>query len=86
MLIKTKIALSLAMVLGLASVATAAPKHPVHRHQTAVERQVPAAALQSFGSAAVHPVQTMRSDTSGMQLGQEPDYMYIQDKDSRHSD
>lgn len=52
MLNKTKIALSLAIVLGAASGATAATKHPVHRHQTVAERQVPAAALRSFGSAA----------------------------------
>jgi hypothetical protein len=44
MLTKSKIALALALVLGTASVAMAAPKHVVHR-------QVPAAAYQAFGQA-----------------------------------
>jgi hypothetical protein len=47
---KTKIALSLALVLGTASGAMATTKHPVHRHRTAVARQVPAGAYQAFGS------------------------------------
>ena len=47
----TKIALSLALALSMASAATAATKHPVHRHQTTIERQIPASALLSFGSA-----------------------------------
>src|SRR5215467_12005212 len=50
MLTNLKIALAVALVLATASAALAAPKHPV-RHQTAVERQVPASALLSFGSA-----------------------------------
>ncbi|HEY7300940.1 MAG TPA: hypothetical protein VH684_23860 [Xanthobacteraceae bacterium] len=48
MLTNSKIALSLALVLG-ASAAVAAPKHAV-RHHTAIQRQVPAAAYLSFGS------------------------------------
>jgi hypothetical protein len=72
MLTKSKIALSLALVLGTATAATAAPKHPVHRQQAAVERQVPSAAYQSFGSAH-------RSTWS------EPLYMHIQTDDFRRS-
>jgi hypothetical protein len=48
----SKIALSLALVIATASGAMAAGKHPVRGHGPAVARQVPAAALQSFGSAA----------------------------------
>ena len=44
MLMKSKIALGLALVLGTASAAMAAPKHVVHR-------QVPAAAYQAYGQA-----------------------------------
>ena len=44
MLTKSKIALALALMLGSATVAMAAPKHTVHR-------QVPAAAYQAFGQA-----------------------------------
>ena len=50
MLTNSKIALSVALVLATASAAVAAPKHAV-RHQTAVERQVPASAWLSYGSA-----------------------------------
>jgi hypothetical protein len=71
MLTKSKIALSLAIVLGTASVAMAAPKHPVHRQQTTVERQVPASAYLSYGSA--------RGKVS------EPAYMRIQDQDLKNS-
>jgi hypothetical protein len=73
MLTKSKIALSLALVLGTASAAMATPKHPVHRHQTAVVHQVPAAAYQSFGSAR------------GTGRAQEPLYMHIQDEDLKNS-
>lgn len=83
MLTKSKITLALALVLGMASAATAATKHPVSHHQTRVERQIPAAAYRSFGSVAR---QGMRSDTPAVRLGQEPTYMYIQDQDARHSD
>jgi hypothetical protein len=69
MLTKSKIALSLMLVLGTASVATAATKHPVRHQRTAVERQVPASAYQSYGSAG----------------GREPEYMRIQDRDLRES-
>jgi hypothetical protein len=44
MLMKSKVGLALALVLGTASVAVAAPKHMVHR-------QVPAAAYQAYGQA-----------------------------------
>ena len=66
MLTHSKIALAVALVLATASVAVAAPKHAV-RHQTAVERQVPASALLSLGS--------VRSTGSVNQ----PLYMTIQD-------
>jgi hypothetical protein len=67
MLTKSKIALSLAIVFGAASAAMATPKHSVHHHGMAVQRQAPAAAYQSFDYAA--------SRVS------EPDYMRIQDQD-----
>jgi|HubBroStandDraft_5_1064220.scaffolds.fasta_scaffold1617342_2 hypothetical protein len=73
MLTKSNIALSIALVLGTASAAMAAPKHPVHRQQTAVVHQVPAAAYQSFGSAR------------GTGRVQEPLYMHIQDEDLKNS-
>jgi hypothetical protein len=44
MLTNSKIALAVALILATASAAVAAPKHAV-RHQTAVERQVPANVL-----------------------------------------
>jgi|HubBroStandDraft_6_1064221.scaffolds.fasta_scaffold3494431_1 hypothetical protein len=69
MLTKSKIALSLALVLGTASGAMAATKHPVHHQRAAVERQVPADAYQSFGSVR------------GPGQRQEPSYMSIQDQD-----
>jgi hypothetical protein len=46
----SKIALSVALVLATASAATAAPKQAV-RHQTAIQRQVPANAYLSLGAA-----------------------------------
>ena len=54
MLTNSKIALSAALVLATASAALAAPKHAV-RHQTAIERQAPAGAYLSFGSARSAP-------------------------------
>jgi hypothetical protein len=66
MLTNSKIVLSLALVLATASAALAAPKHPV-RHDTAIQRQVPANAYLSFGAA--------RSTGSVNQ----PTYMTIQD-------
>jgi hypothetical protein len=68
MLTKSKIALSLALVLGSASVAIAAPKHHPVRHQSTIQRQVPASAYLSFG--AVRPTRTV----------QEPEYMKFQDQ------
>jgi hypothetical protein len=47
----TKTVLSLAVVLGAATGALAATKHPVHHHRSAVELQAPGAAYNSFGSA-----------------------------------
>jgi hypothetical protein len=49
MLTKSKIALSVALVLATASAAFAAPKHAV-RHVTKIERQVPANSYLSFGA------------------------------------
>jgi hypothetical protein len=46
-----KVALALALALSTASAATAATKHPVRGHEARIERQIPATALQSFGSA-----------------------------------
>ena len=66
MLTNSKIALSVALVLATASAAMAAPKHAV-RHQTALERQVPAGAYLSFGS--VRPTNSAN----------EPSNMKIQD-------
>jgi hypothetical protein len=50
MLSKIKIALSLAIVLGAASAAMAATKHPVHQHRVAVKRQLSGAS--AYGSAS----------------------------------
>jgi hypothetical protein len=72
MLTKLKLALPLTLVLGMASTAIAAPKHPDHHQLTAGTRQVPAAAYQSFGSAA------------GTGQVHEPAYMYIQDQGVRN--
>jgi len=66
MLTNSKIALSVALVLATASAALAAPKQAV-RHDTAIQRQVPANAYLSFGA--------VRSTSSVNQ----PLYMTIQD-------
>ena len=50
MFIKSKTALSLALIAATASTAMAAPKQ-VARHHAAAARQIPARALLSFGSA-----------------------------------
>ena len=71
MLTNLKIALSVAAVLGTASVALAAPKHAV-RHQTAtIHLQVPVSPYASFGAvrpanpyasfAAVPPANSFRA-------------------------
>ena len=49
MLTNSKVALSIALVLVTASAVLAAPKQAV-RHQTTIERQVPASAYLSFGA------------------------------------
>jgi len=52
MSIKANIALSLAIVLGTATAALAAPpKHTVRHHQPGVVLQVPGSAYQAYGSA-----------------------------------
>ena len=66
MLTNSKIALSVALVLATASAAVAAPKHAV-RHQTAVQRQIPASTYLSLGS--VRPANSAN----------QPTYMKIQD-------
>jgi hypothetical protein len=67
----SKIALALALVLGAASAATAAPKHAARHHTATIQRQVPATAYRSFG--AVRPTRS----------AQEPTYMKIQDQGIR---
>ncbi len=72
MLNKTKIALSLAVILGTASAASAATKHPV-RHETvpALEQQVPVVSEGIYGYSA----------TSGTAVRlREPTYIAIQDQ------
>ena len=48
---RSKIAFSLALVVGTASAALAAPKHTAHHRGTAVVRQLPAAAYEAYGQA-----------------------------------
>jgi hypothetical protein len=74
MVTKSRIALSLALVLGVSSAAMASPQHRIHRAQNAWQHQVPAAAYKSFGSV---PSTRQR---------REPAYMYIQDQDLKESD
>jgi hypothetical protein len=71
MLTNSKVALTLALILGTASIAAAAPRHAVRHQTTRIERQVPAPAYLSFGS--VHPVRSVA----------EPTYMRIQDQGIR---
>ena len=70
MITKSKIGLSLALVLVTASAATAAPKHPVRGRSATVHsamvRRLPASSYLSFGSAA------------GAGRAIEPTYMRIQ--------
>ena len=73
MLNKSKIALSLALVLGAASTAMAVTKHPVHRHPTAVVQPAPSAAYETCGS------------TGGPARSREPINIYIQDHDNQDS-
>jgi hypothetical protein len=55
MLNRSKLALSLALVLAAASAATAATKHPVlHRHHAVAQRQTPAG-YGSYGYSAPAP-------------------------------
>ena len=76
MLINSKIALSVALVLATASAAIAAPKHAV-RHQTTVARQVPAGAYLSFArhQGTYRGVGSARASDSV----NEPCYLKIQD-------
>jgi hypothetical protein len=67
MVSKSKIALSLALVLGTASVAMAATKHPVH-HRVAVEQQ---AGANAYGYA----------NSGYTAQPNEPAYMAIQSQD-----
>ena len=52
MLNKSKTALVLALVLGAASGATAATKHPVHHQRSAVERQRSGANAYGYAGSA----------------------------------
>jgi hypothetical protein len=70
MLAKSKIALSLALVLAAASAATAATKHPVHHPRASIARQASPNAYQAYGSASPN-------DT---RLSHEPANVYIQDQ------
>jgi hypothetical protein len=63
MINQTKIAVALAIVLGTASGAAAATKHPVHHNRTAVH-QVTKGAYESFGAAT--------GTTSQQPLGYDP--------------
>jgi hypothetical protein len=57
MSIRSKIALSLVLVLGTASAALSAPKHPVHLHRVAVERQLLGASAYGYANPA-NPART----------------------------
>jgi hypothetical protein len=70
MLTKSKIAISLALILGTASAAVAASKHTVHRHV-------------SFGSAR-DAGRTYGSFPRDAGPTHEPSYMGIQDQDWRN--
>jgi hypothetical protein len=72
MLTKSKIALSVALVLATASASIAAPKHTV-RHPSTSARQLPAGAYLSFA--------TVRATNSV----KEPTYMRIQDQGIREN-
>ncbi|HEY7301040.1 MAG TPA: hypothetical protein VH684_24385 [Xanthobacteraceae bacterium] len=72
MLTKSKIALSVALVLATASASVAAPRHSV-RHPSASARQVPASTYLSF--ATVRAANTAK----------EPTYMKIQDQGIREN-
>ena len=80
MLTKSKIALAVALVLGTASIATAAPRHAVRHHTTRIERQVPASAYLSFGSANARLSYGSARPTGSVA---EPTYMKIQDQGIR---
>ena len=54
MLNKTKIALSLAIVLGTATAGLAATKHPVNHHRVAVERQLSGASAYGFANESAN--------------------------------
>lgn len=58
---KSQFLLSLAIMLGAASAAAAAPKHPAHHHQARVERHLPRSDYQSFGSAQLPGGQSLGS-------------------------
>ena len=80
MLTKSKIALALALVLGTASIATAAPRHAVRHHTTRIERQVPASAYLSFGLANARLSYGSARPTASVG---EPAYMRYQDQGIR---
>jgi hypothetical protein len=67
----SKIALSLAIILGAASGAMAATKHPVH-HRVAVERQVAGANAYGYANSGYTAARS-----------NEPSYMAIQSQDFR---
>ena len=80
MLTKSKIALAVALVLGTASIAIAAPRHAVRHHTTRIERQVPALTYRSFGSESARLSYESARPTGSVA---EPSYMKIQDQGIR---
>jgi hypothetical protein len=74
MMYKTKLALSLAIILGTASAAMAATKHPTSHHRVVVKRQLSGAgAYAASASGFVRP------------RAIEPSYMSIQSRDYREN-
>jgi hypothetical protein len=66
---KSKVALAVAIVLGTASAAVSAPKHPLHqRHQAMVKQHVPLRAYpyQRFGHVYVREPAYMEYQTRGI--------------------
>jgi hypothetical protein len=79
MITKSKIGLSLALVLATASAATAAPKHPVRGRSATVHsamvRHLPASSYLSFGSTALQVIEPtyMRIQTIGIKENDQGD-------------
>jgi hypothetical protein len=69
---KTKIAVSVAIILGTASAAMAATKHPVHRHGAAVRHQLSGAGAYGYaGFGHTYPpsvLDVLRREAAGDRL------------------